>query len=107
MIAKQFLITGMIWAILGGLMSVLFRLQLGYPDTAFPWLEDILGIEENTPARRRMRTGLVREAMTPDPVFVNDEATLDEVVSLMDARHVAQLPVVCGAGVIGIIALNC
>src|SRR6201992_1806158 len=43
MIAKQFLITGMIWAILGGLMSVLFRLQLGYPDTAFPWLEDILG----------------------------------------------------------------
>src|SRR3979411_3163368 len=43
MIAKQFLITGMIWAILGGLMSVLFRLQLGYPDQTFPWLEDILG----------------------------------------------------------------
>jgi cytochrome c oxidase subunit 1 len=43
MIAKQFLITGMIWAILGGLMSVLFRLQLGYPDQSFPWLEDILG----------------------------------------------------------------
>lgn len=43
MIAKQFLITGMIWAILGGLMSVLFRLQIGYPDQSFPWLEDILG----------------------------------------------------------------
>ncbi len=43
MIAKQFLITGMIWAVLGGLMSVLFRLQLGYPDQTFPWLEDILG----------------------------------------------------------------
>src|ERR1700754_5293133 len=43
MIAKQFLITGMMWAIIGGLMSVLFRLQLGYPDQAFPWLEDILG----------------------------------------------------------------
>ena len=28
MIAKQFLITGMVWAVLGGLMSVLFRLQL-------------------------------------------------------------------------------
>lgn len=42
-IAKQFLITGMIWAVLGGLMSVLFRLQLGYPDQSFPWLEDILG----------------------------------------------------------------
>ncbi|NCI51809.1 cytochrome c oxidase subunit I [Sediminibacterium roseum] len=43
MIAKQFLITGMVWAVLGGLMSVLFRLQLGYPDSTFPWLEDILG----------------------------------------------------------------
>ena len=43
MICKQFLITGIIWAILGASMSVLFRLQLGYPDTAFPFLEDILG----------------------------------------------------------------
>jgi cytochrome c oxidase subunit 1 len=43
MIARQFLITGMIWAILGGLMSVLFRLQLGYPDSTFPWLQDIFG----------------------------------------------------------------
>src|SRR5580698_4807566 len=43
MICKQFLITGMIWAIIGGLMSVLFRLQLGYPESTFPWLEDILG----------------------------------------------------------------
>jgi cytochrome c oxidase subunit 1 len=43
MIAKQFLITGMIWAIIGGLMSVLFRLQLGFPDAHFQFLEDILG----------------------------------------------------------------
>src|ERR1700760_2523349 len=43
MISKQFLITGMIWAIIGGLMSVLFRLQLGYPDAHFQFLEDILG----------------------------------------------------------------
>ena len=27
MIAKQFLITGIVWAIIGGLFSVLFRLQ--------------------------------------------------------------------------------
>ena len=32
MIAKQFLVTGMIWAIIGGLFSVIFRLQLGYPE---------------------------------------------------------------------------
>lgn len=43
MIAKQFLITGMIWAIIGGLFSVLFRLQLGYPEMTFPFLEDMFG----------------------------------------------------------------
>ncbi|MBI3718190.1 MAG: cbb3-type cytochrome c oxidase subunit I [Sphingobacteriales bacterium] len=43
MISKQFLFTGIVWAILGGLMSVLFRLQLGYPNETFPILEDLLG----------------------------------------------------------------
>ncbi|NOT92310.1 cytochrome c oxidase subunit I [Ferruginibacter sp.] len=43
MIAKQFLVTGIIWAIIGGLFSVIFRLQLGYPESTFPWLEDFLG----------------------------------------------------------------
>jgi len=43
MISRQFLITGIIWAVIGGLFSVLFRLQLGYPDQTFPFLEDILG----------------------------------------------------------------
>ena len=43
MIARQFLITGMIWAIIGAAFSVLFRLQLGYPGERFPFLETLLG----------------------------------------------------------------
>ncbi|MEP6927653.1 MAG: cbb3-type cytochrome c oxidase subunit I [Ginsengibacter sp.] len=43
MISRQFLITGIIWAFIGGLFSVIFRLQLGYPDQTFPFLEDLLG----------------------------------------------------------------
>jgi cytochrome c oxidase subunit I len=43
MISKQFLFTGMIWAIIGGLFSVVFRLELGYPDQTFPFLEDLFG----------------------------------------------------------------
>jgi cytochrome c oxidase subunit 1 len=42
-IAKQFLITGIIWAIIGAAFSVIFRLQLGYPGHSFPILETILG----------------------------------------------------------------
>jgi cytochrome c oxidase subunit 1 len=42
-IAKQFLITGMAWALIGGVLSVLFRLQLGFPDADLSWLKPILG----------------------------------------------------------------
>jgi cytochrome c oxidase subunit 1 len=43
MIGRQFLITGIVWAIIGGLFSVLFRLQLGFPNTDFPILETFFG----------------------------------------------------------------
>jgi len=43
MIAKQFLVTGIFWAIVGGLMSVLFRIQLAYPEKTMPWLETLFG----------------------------------------------------------------
>ncbi len=42
-IGKQFLITGIIWGVIGGLFSVLFRLQLGFPDQTFPILETFFG----------------------------------------------------------------
>jgi cytochrome c oxidase subunit 1 len=43
MIAKQFLITGMMWAIIGGLMSLVFRMQLGFPEESIAWLQPVLG----------------------------------------------------------------
>ena len=43
MIAKQFLITAIFMAIIAMLMSVLFRLQLAWPDRSFPILETLLG----------------------------------------------------------------
>ncbi|MEL6674413.1 MAG: cbb3-type cytochrome c oxidase subunit I [Bacteroidota bacterium] len=42
-IAKQFLITGIFMAVIGVLMSTLFRLQLAFPETVFPFLETLLG----------------------------------------------------------------
>ncbi len=42
-IAKQFLVTGIIWAIIGSLFSVFFRLQLGFPEQSFPVMEAFLG----------------------------------------------------------------
>ncbi len=42
-IAKQYLISGIVWAVIGGLLSVLFRLQLGFPDADLTWLKPLLG----------------------------------------------------------------
>ena len=42
-IARQFLITGMFWAVIGALMSLVFRLQLGFPEESMAWLKPILG----------------------------------------------------------------
>jgi len=43
MIAKQFLITGIIMAVIAMGLSILFRLQLAWPDKNFPILETFLG----------------------------------------------------------------
>ena len=43
MIAKQFLITGMMWALIGAGMSIIFRLQLGFPEESLTWLKPLLG----------------------------------------------------------------
>ncbi len=42
-IAKQFLITGMIMGLVGGILSLLFRTQLAWPDQSFPIMEALLG----------------------------------------------------------------
>jgi cytochrome c oxidase subunit I len=55
-IAKQFLISGILWAIIGGLLSVFFRLQLGFPDMSMEWLRPLLG-------------GWISEAGKLDPGF--------------------------------------
>lgn len=42
-IAKQFLISGLIWALIGGSLSAIFRLQLGFPEANLEWLKPLLG----------------------------------------------------------------
>jgi len=42
-IAKQYLISGIVWALIGGFLSLVFRLQLGYPGINLGWLKPVLG----------------------------------------------------------------
>jgi cytochrome c oxidase subunit 1 len=56
MIAKQYLVTGIFWAFIGGLLSGIFRLQLGFPDADLSFLRPLLG-------------GWITEAGKLDPNF--------------------------------------
>lgn len=42
-IAKQYLFTGIFWAVVGSLLSLVIRIQLGFPDTDFSGLQSFLG----------------------------------------------------------------
>ena len=94
----------------GGLIGILsegdllHRDELGVRPPAGNWLEEIIGIEEDSPARDRMRTANVAAIMTPDPFCVDEDATVDAVIAIMDRRKVAQVPVVCAGRVIGIVS---
>lgn len=83
--------------------DLLHRDELGVKPHAGNWLEQIVGIEERTPARERMRSLSVGVIMTPEPVCVDKDATIDDVVNAMDSREVGQIPVVSAGKVIGII----
>ncbi|HTO62785.1 MAG TPA: CBS domain-containing protein [Bradyrhizobium sp.] len=84
--------------------DLLHRDELGVSPPSGSWFEALLGIAENAPARERMRALQVATIMTPDPVFVTEDASVDDVVAEMDRRHVAQVPVVSAGEVIGIVS---
>ena len=68
------------------------------------WLEVLLGAEESGRVRERMRAFRVSGIMTPDPLCIDENATIDEVVADMDTRQISQIPVVRDGRVIGIVS---
>jgi CBS domain-containing protein len=68
------------------------------------WLEALLGVEEGGRVRERMRALRVSTIMTPDPVCVDEDATINDVVAEMDRCEISQLPVVGAGRVIGMVS---
>lgn len=82
--------------------DLLHRDELGVtPPTN--WLDAVLGWDEGGPVREAMRALRVGSIMTPDPVCVGDDATVNDVVAEMDRRRIAQLFVVSADRVVGIV----
>jgi CBS domain-containing protein len=83
--------------------DLLHREELGV-SAPCNWLGALMGAEEGGRVRQRMRALRVAKIMTPDPLCVDEGATINEVVAQMDMREISQVPVVCADQVIGMIS---
>jgi CBS-domain-containing membrane protein len=68
------------------------------------WLEFVISPRRLADEYVHSHGRKVAEVMTPDPVTVAEDTPLDEVVRLMERRHVKRLPVTRDRRVVGIVS---
>jgi CBS domain-containing protein len=82
----------------------LHRVELGIEAPAKGWLQSLFGAASGSAYRARIGALRVALVMTKNPVCIEEEASVDEAVAIMDQRGVSQLPVTCGGILVGMIS---
>jgi CBS domain-containing protein len=82
----------------------LHRVELGIEAPAQGWLQLLFGAASGSAYRARIGALRVALVMTKNPVCIEEESSVDEVVAIMDQRGVSQLPVTCGGILVGMIS---
>jgi CBS domain-containing protein len=82
----------------------LHRLELGIDAPERTWLQSLFGSAAHGAYRKRVSALQVAQVMSRNPICVEDAASVDEVVALMDRHDVSQLPVTCGGILVGMIS---
>jgi CBS domain-containing protein len=80
------------------------RSELGTQRRRPKWLEFIIGPGKLAQEYVSASGKKVREIMTPDPVTVAEDASLEDVVELMERHHVKRLPVMRSGRIVGIVS---
>jgi CBS domain-containing protein len=79
------------------------RQEIGTGRKRGRWLRFLVGSGREAADFVHERGSKVGEIMTPEPVTVTEQATLDEIVTVMEKNHVKRLPVMSGARLVGIV----
>jgi CBS domain-containing protein len=79
------------------------RGEIGTRRRRSAWLEFFVGPGKLASEFVRSEGRTVADVMTPDPVTITEEATLEEIVQLMEQKHIKRLPVLRGDTLIGIV----
>src|ERR1700687_2159112 len=69
------------------------RSEIGTQRKRPRWLQFFMGPNRAANEFVHARGRKVEEVMTPDPLVVTEETTLEEIVRLMEKNHVKRLPV--------------
>lgn len=68
------------------------------------WIEFLIGPGKAAEEFTRTHGRKIEEVMTPDPYTVTEEASLEDIVTLMEGHHIKRVPVVRQGEVIGIVS---
>ena len=80
------------------------RSEIGTQRKRGRWLKLILGPGKAATDFVHERGGKVGEIMTPEPLTITEDTTLEEVVQLMEKNNVKRLPVMRGDQIVGIVS---
>ena len=79
------------------------RSEIGTGRKRFSWLQFILGAGRVASEFVRERGRKVGDVMTPDPITVDEETPLEDLVRLMEKNDIKRLPVMSGRTLKGIV----
>jgi CBS domain-containing protein len=79
------------------------RAEIGTERKRGRWLKFLVGPGTAASDFVRERGRRVEEIMTPDPCTVTEDATLEDIVELMERNHIKRLPVLRGDRLVGIV----
>lgn len=80
------------------------RGELGTQRRRPKWLEFILGPGKLAEEYVRTSGRKVEDVMTPNPLTIRDDDTLEAVVEMMERHHIKRLPVTRGCRMVGIVS---
>jgi CBS domain-containing protein len=79
------------------------RAEIGTQRRRGRWLSFLVGTDKIAADFVHAHGRKVGEIMTPDPLTISEDTTLDEIVEIMESNNVKRLPVVRGNNLVGIV----
>ena len=83
--------------------DLLRRAELGTQRQRPRWIETFLLPGRSAEDYVQTHGRLVEEVMTPDPICVDADTSLDEIVSLMERKRIKRVPVLSSGALVGIV----